>query len=86
MDERSRYLNVPLPEEISDEAARCVSEMMLWLSNEFDSLHWSQIKRADLARLREQEAFLREREALEREWAFRAAQLDLPLDDPNPPF
>jgi hypothetical protein len=79
-------LIVPLPDDLSDEAALHLSEVMMWLSNSFDSLHWQHIKRAKLARQREQEEFFREQEILAREREFRAAQLDLPLDDPNPPF
>jgi hypothetical protein len=68
------YLTLELPPVLSDEAARQFSDLLQSLADEFYTHYCEQIQRACLARMREQEEFLRERECFQ-------AQQFLPFGD-----
>jgi hypothetical protein len=86
MDTNERpYLTVNLPRDVSDEAALLLLEMMQSFVDEFYSMYWKQIERAEIARDRCLDEFFREEERLARERDFRQRQLNFPFPD-EPPF
>jgi hypothetical protein len=73
-EEYRPQLTLDLPPVLSDEAARQFSNLLQHLADQFYGHYSKQIERAALARMREQEEFLRDRE-------FRQTQEQLPLND-----
>jgi hypothetical protein len=74
-------LIIEMPRMISDDAALQLLELMQRLASGFNLKYKAQIQRAQVARQRAIDEFLREQDALRKERQFRAAQLDIPLCD-----
>lgn len=79
-------LFIEMPRAVSDESALQLFDLMQRLVNELRRRYGKQIERAQAEHQRAIDEFFREQEALRRERQFRAAQLNLPLDDDGEPI